>query len=416
MAWGADGRLYLASERGTVLSYAYDSATGALTGAKSSVVDIPCLGIAFQGSTMYLSSPNGSIYRLRDENANGKYGEAKETRVAIVTGVPQGDHNLDNLQIKGNTLYVGIGPRTINGYTGEWTSGSRDDYGGQGFWNGGIGKTWGDSAYGGTISWIQDLTKVPDTTGAANAYKASIIDQTLIQQDAAPYTKFVNKLVVHSAGTRNPFGLALDKNGALFFSVNFNRTNTTGDGKCGFGLHGDVFDDDFDNDVYDQFFKASVGADYGYTNQNWRGKASMLTPAAAGYHLVKSITYDQLYSAGPFVPYDPAHPNGLGPSSSSDGFCFFYSTFLPKELQGNAFLARFNTSITEASGKLNRTITYGDVVAIHPKTGEVHRIAYGFNHALAVISDGNDRIIVADHDVPGATGGALYALQAIMAP
>jgi len=414
MAWGADGRLYIASDAGMVLSYAYDPSSGTLSNLKTAVTGISCLGIGFQGATMYLSSTNGSIYRLRDENKNGVYGQAKETRVAIVTGIPQGDHNLDNIQIKGDTLFVGVGLRTINGRTGEWTSGSNDDYGGSGFWSGGIGKTWGDSAYGGTICWIQDLTKVPDRAGAANVYVGPGIDQDRVQNDGTPYKAAKDKLVVHSAGARNPFGLALDQNGNLYFTNNFNRTNTNGDGTAGFGLHGDVFDSDFSDDTYDQFFRASRGADYGYTNENWRGAAPILTPGTVGYHRVRSITYDQLFNPGPYTIYNPAQPKGLGPSSSSDGVAFFYSDLLPAELQGNAFIARYNGSITEAPGKAQRTLTYGDLVAVNPATGRVRRIAVGFNHALAVLADGHGRLLVADHDfVRGdVNGGKIYSISA----
>src|SRR3954454_17802444 len=60
----------------------------------------------------YLTSFDGSIYRLGDANHDGSWGGAGELKVPIVQNVPAGDHNLDNLQIVGNTLYVGVGDRT----------------------------------------------------------------------------------------------------------------------------------------------------------------------------------------------------------------------------------------------------------------------------------------------------------------
>ena len=336
MTWGPDNRVYVSSDNNGVQSYAYNKSTGTLSDSRQAVSGINGLGIAFHGGDMYLSSLNGSIYKLTDSNHNGIFGETNETKVAIVTGIPIGDHSVDNIQIKGNTLYVGIGLRTINGRRGEWTSGSHDDYGGKGFWSGGIGKTWGDSAYGGTISWIQDLTKVADTTGSANVYGNTTVTDALIH-DASPFSNAVNKLTIHSAGTRNPFGLALDKNGDLYFSANFNRTDTNGDGTSGFGLHGDVFNGDFSKNVHDQFFKASQGGDYRYANDVWRGNTPFLNPNATGYHQVKSLTFDNLDNKGPYTLTDPANPDGLGPSSSSDGFSFFYSSNL-KQLSGDAFL------------------------------------------------------------------------------
>jgi hypothetical protein len=112
---------------------------------------------------------------------------------------------------------------------GVWTSGTLDDLGGKGFFNGGIGRTWGDSAYNGTIAWIQDLTMVANQTGAANAFTTEppVFSQALIQKDAGPFTtEGAGELVVHSAGTRNPFGLCLDSEGRLWFTNNFNRTVT----------------------------------------------------------------------------------------------------------------------------------------------------------------------------------------------
>jgi hypothetical protein len=202
----------------------------------------------------------------------------------------------------------------------------------------------------------------------------------------------------------------LDKDGNLYFTNNFNRVASNGNGTAGFGLDGDVFSDDFSNNVYDQFFKARAGADYGYTDDNWRGVNPMLTTTAPGYHRQLPVTYDQLFNPGPYVFYNPDKPDGLGPSSSSDGFCFCYSANLPASLLGNAFIARYNTSITEAPGALQRTIVYGDVVAVNPTSGKVQRIATGFTHALAVLSDGANNLLIADYNPPNSTGGEIYTL------
>jgi glucose/arabinose dehydrogenase len=360
MAWGPDGRLYMATDNAGVLSYAYNADKGLLSGGRVAAPGVSGVGLGFAGDTMYCSTLDGNLVRLRDQNKNGVYGETGETKVAIVKGIPTGDHAVDQILISGKTLYVGIGLRTINGRKGEWTSGSRDDFGGSGFWGGGIGKTWGDSAWGGTISWIRNLDLVPDTEDAANPYPVAnrLFSEQFIL-DAAPFSDATNKLVVHSAGTRNPFGLAFDKEGTIFFTVNFNRTNTNGDGTSGFGLHGDVLDGDFSNDVNDQLFRASKGADYGYANDNWRGVATMLTPGTTGYKRFKSITFDNLWNKGPYKFPVPGQPQGLGPHSSSNGCAFGYGTWLPTELQGRLFIARWNTTVTEANTDPKvRSLTY----------------------------------------------------------
>src|SRR5262249_53805587 len=152
-----------------------------------------------------------------------------EVKVPIVQNLPPGDHNVDNLQIVGNTLYVGIGDRTINGGTGLNTGGVLDDFGGTGMFVGGAGKTFGESAYNGTISWIRDLSAVPNTPNAAGLFKDT--SQATIQTESAPFTSTdPGKLVVYAAGARNPYGLALDHQGSLFFTNNYDRAETLGNG------------------------------------------------------------------------------------------------------------------------------------------------------------------------------------------
>ena len=353
MTFGPNGLLYVMTTDAGPISFVYDAQTEALSSPIKAAPQVKGIGIAFHGTEMYLTSFDGTIHKLNDSNGNGIWGEAGELDVAIVTGIPQGDHNTDQLQVVGNTLYVGIGRRTINGHLGAWTSGTLDDLGGKGFFYGGIGRTWGDSAYNGAIAWIRDLTAVINQTGSANAWNTEppIFSQALIQHDSGPFqTQGAGKLVVHSAGARNPFGLCLDNHGNLWFTNNFNRTATLGNGQAGFGLRGDQLDSNFSRDVQDQLFLAIPGVDYGYTDVNWCGINLMLTPTEAGYHRATSVTFDNLFNKGPYTIHDPANPDGLGPSSSSDGCSFWYSTGLPAELQGNIFIARYNSPITESPG------------------------------------------------------------------
>jgi glucose/arabinose dehydrogenase len=367
MAWGPDGRLYVATAFGDVISYAYNIKTGALTERKTAVPNVAGLGIAFYHQNMYVSTFNG-ILKLDDKNGNGIWGEtsAGELKVPIVTGIPVGDHDVDQLQIQGSTLYVGLGRRTLNGYSGAYTSAQLDDFGGKGFDYGGTGTTLGDCAYGGTIGWIKNLDAVPDTPGAANVYTSSAITPSLIQDDSPYTTQANNKLVVHSAGARNPFGLCFDAAGRLWFTNNYNRNPTRGDGTVGPGYFEDMPGPDFSHDIQDELFQASPGADYGYADANWRGTNPMLTPGTPGYHRVLSTTFDNLYNPGPYTLHDPANPDGLGPSSSADGCGFFYSGHLPASLYGSIFIARWNDAITEsANGGVQHTLKYSDIVAVN---------------------------------------------------
>ena len=112
--------------------------------------------------------------------------------------------------------------------------------------------------------------------------------------------------------------------------------------------------------------------------------------------------------------HDPANPDGLGPSSSADGCGFFYSAHLPTSLYGNVFVTRWNDSITEApNGGVQHTLKYSDLVAVDTATGHVQRVASGFAHPIAVLSDGGDRLLVADFGASG--GGTIYALHTFAA-
>ena len=163
--------------------------------------------------------------------------------------------------------------------------------------------------------------------------------------------------------------------------------------------------------MHDQLFRAVPGADYGYTDVNWRGVNPMLTPGMPGYQRVTSITFDNLFNKGPYTIHDPANPDGLGPSSSADGCAFWYSTGLPAELQGNIFIVRYNRTITE-SGGLKRSLTYSDLVAIDVTTGTVRRVAFGFANPLAVLADDHSgRLLIADYG-----DHVVYSLQIVPAP
>ncbi len=400
MTFGPNGRIYVMTIDAGPISYAYDPTTGNLSAPIMVAPSIRGIGIAFHGADLYLSTFGGTIHKLKDGNGNGVYGESGELDVAIVTGIPQGDHNIDQIQIAGDTLYVGIGRRTINGRFGAWTSGALDDLGGKGFFSGGTGRTYGDSAYNGTIGWIQNLNSVVEQTGSANAWSTipPVLSQSLIQKDAGPFqTVGLGKLVVHSAGTRNPFGLCLDQGGNLWFTNNYNRAQTLGNGQTSFGLRGDQLNSDLSVDIYDQLFRASPGADYGYFDANWRNVNPMLTPSAPGYRLVKSTTFDNSYNKGPYTLHDPANPDGMGPSASADGCAFAYNPSLPADLVGNIFIARYKGTITEGPGGAMRSLTYGDLVAVNPTSGKVRRVASGFGNPLAVLSDdATGRILVAD--------------------
>jgi glucose/arabinose dehydrogenase len=406
MAWGPDGRLYASRFVGGAVSFRYDAATGLLDDMKAAS-EISGLGIAFAPGRgeMYLSSMNG-LWRLTNTSGSGQWGSgAGDVKVQIVSEIPTGNHAVNQLQIQGNTLYVGIGTRTYNGGTNNPSPPGQDP-----------ADNAGESAYNGTISWIRDLSQVANTTDAARVLGAPNV--ATIQNNGSPFTTTdPGKLAVHSAGARNPYGLALDAQGSLFLNNNYHRALTNGDGT--------VVDSPFDQQVnnlalavHDQLFKAQLGGDYGYRNDNWRGlrdpsvKADVLDPANPNHLAVRSITPDNLWNTDPNFQrlHDPANPVGLGPSSSSNGLAFWSDSWLPEELRGNAFIARWTEAAVERAPGTN-TLIYQDLVAADPTTGQVRRVAQGFDNPLAVLNDGSGRLLVSDFG-----NGRIYRLSAVPEP
>ncbi len=271
-------------------------------------------------------------------------------------------------------------------------------------------------AYGGTISWIRNLNAVPDVEAAANAYAdSSTITQNLVQVDDSPIDPAilgaVDKLVVHSAGTRNPFGLCLSPTGSLWFTNNYNRADTSGDGTAGY-YQLDATQPDFARSVQDQIFLAVENGDYGFANDNWRPLNPMLDPTSGTYQRVLSKTFDNLFNSGPYQLHDPANPDGLGPNSAPAGCGFLDTPALPADLRGRIFVTRWTHSVTEATAAgdpIQQTLTYADLVAVDPNTGGVVRVAQDFEHPIAVLADGTQRLLVADYP-RGAIGGRLFAI------
>jgi glucose/arabinose dehydrogenase len=202
-----------------------------------------------------------------DHDGDGDFTDSGSQTAAIVRGIPRDDHGLNHIQIVGDSLYVGNGVRTRNGDFQTFT-----------------GDTFGESAYGGTILKIVNLNNVETVNDSAGFYPptpnsaqyANLVNGT-DPVASSPFTSVADdKLRVVASGARNPFGLAVDKNGDLFFTNNFQRVenhifdrNNTGPSASLDAFGGDGFSDD----VHDQFFKVAELADYGYRNTNWQNNS-----------------------------------------------------------------------------------------------------------------------------------------------
>ncbi len=354
-----------------------------------------------------------SNLRVLTQDQNGVWGgPSGGTDTIIVQNIPAGWHQADQIIIKQNadgtsTLYVGIGVRTKDGALDYPNPGNARDM-----------------AYGGTISEILDLKQVNGLVTDSAGFGLTGVATSNSDPDysnAGPYTSTaVNKLIIQSSGARNPFGLALDGSGDLWFTNNFNRSQSDGtfngtiDPSTGL-LYGITTGDpapgpDLANNAYDQFFEDAPLADYGYNNSNWRNDAADDNPSVtseaavnAGFfnfaeHGVRSTTFDNLVAPpGGFAEYNESDINqiqGLGPSTSADGAAFYTGTRFPATYQGDAFIARWNSTVSDSTG---HSITYNDLVAVDPTTGNVRIIANQFDNPVAVLYDGSGNMIIADY-------------------
>jgi hypothetical protein len=423
LAWGpgpdpSKTYLYVASNVHGVRRLEYDAAAGALSNRVDVVPTISGNGIAFHTDDLgqdamylvdgYVSGADSSLrlsrlWRIIDADGDGVFASGGDVSAVIVWGVPRDDHGLNHLQIRGDSLFLGSGVRTRNGAVQTFS-----------------GDTYGESAYGGAILTIDDLNAVATAANAAGfaAYPehpdattyAAAIGGTTAGSELPFTTTASDRLRVHSAGTRNPFGLAFDPSGALWFTVNFHRSSHHDYDRSVLdaSAEGDAFQGSSNDDIHDQVFRAAPLADYGYRNSNWQNDtdaqaAGFFAGVADPTQLTPAHAFDNLDldgSGGPDLDsldpawdalHVPASPEGLGPSSALTGLDFCWSG-LPPRYHVHAFLARWNGQNGIIDG-----LDYRDVVLVHPVTGAVERVASGFNAPTDVLADAEGNLLVVSY-------------------
>lgn len=422
--------LYVSSATHGIRRLDYDPLSGAL----SNRVDVlPALlgnGVALRNnglgqlelyaSESYFSanSPTSRLSRLRrfiDLDGDGVFAGVGDVDAAIARGIPHDDHGMNQIQIDGDTLYVGYGIRTRNGALQTFS-----------------GDAFGESAFGGAILVIDDLEAVATLDDAAG-FPAYLPDPTLLQYEQiidgtavgteVPYTSVASdKLRVHSSGARNPFGLALDAAGDLWFTVNFQRVNNSVFDRSIVGATADVdaFDGASNDDIHDQMFRALDKADYGYRNGNWQSNpaaqgAGFFAGIADPAQITASHTFDNYDPDGAGSNdtdsidlaydafHDPSLPVGLGPHAAVTGLAFAPSAFADS-YQGGAFVARWNGQFGILDG-----LDYRDVVWVRGASGKVERVIRGFTAPIDVLDDGNGHLLIASHY------GSIWRLSATQA-
>jgi hypothetical protein len=383
MAWGPDAaggvpRLFVATVEDGIHRFDYDTA-GPLTN-RVQVSPVGSLGVAFHddpllngagGAVMYLSEYRGAgvnalIRRITDTNGDDVWGGPGDVNQEIINRIPLGNipwgHHVNQLLIDGDTLFVGIG----------------------------VGSNAGDneSAYTGTISWIEDLTRLSGDTTTPDVAGLRVGNW---RGDARPFTSTARgKLRVHSSGTRNPFGLALDGDGELWVTVN----QIDGPRPWQPGEY---------TSPQDQLFRTFHKADYAYQDgvlfwqrnavHDWRADSDVI---AAGFFdpAKRAISRTRDLPDQSYVAADPSAtsglPHGLGPNSSADGFDFYDGNGLSVRWHKDAFVTRQSQSIQPPMGP------YLDVCVVDLDCGEVVRVADGFSAPLDALADELGNILVGE--------------------
>lgn len=355
MAFGPDGKLYVATFTNGVKRYDY-SPTGELTNGVT-VWSRPnntaagqlngSLGIAFHqdatlGTVMYLSPAVSSafiptinrvqsIVRLTDNNGNGSWGEtgAGEVNQAIVNNLRVTDlHQTNQILIADDTLYVGIGSRTRTG-------GQVSEYGGT------ANVDDGEFAYTGSINWIRDLVTLSDDVTTPNIAGFTINQHHTSTQ---PLTSTdPGKLTVYSTGFRNVFGLGMDGEGQVWATMNQNENPLKPD-----ELHRSNFQDDHGfpkiNEVSGDWKQNQAAIDAGFFQ-------TFKEPVAT-----------------------------LGNNASANGLDF---TDRNGAYEGYAFTVRYSLG--------------SDLLAVNPRSGAIQTIATGFSGPIDVLRDPVGNLLVATH-------------------
>ena len=191
-----------------VSRYDFDPVSGALSNEVMVATNLDhkeLIGLGFHGTNLYVTFDyggsrtvrpgDGRIARYFNPNSNGVY----QSRHDFVYGIDKGDHDVDMIKFKGDTLYVGIGAASRNGDPAR------------------------DNIYTKTIARIVDVNQIVSITSQIGTnYKGPI------NYLASP-TEWVNtngvdgQLRYFASGFRNPFGINFDADGDLWVSSNGNN-------------------------------------------------------------------------------------------------------------------------------------------------------------------------------------------------
>ncbi len=381
---GDNNHVYVATAGGGVLRYDYDpnGANGNAvfsnqqTAVPTAITNVGgvngSLGLAFHedptlGTVMYIAPAvpfvaGGSfvrvqtIVRLTDVDNDGVWGEAGELNQTIVNSVAVTTlHEINQMRVVGDTLYVNIGIRTQNG--GQ-TAAQNQAIGGTGVDQSDPGET----AYTGCLCFIEDLTLLSNDTTTTNiagftingiSAGGTLTNDDRVREDIQPFISTdPSKLRNYSTGFRNNYGLGIDDDGEIWVSMNQNENPNAQD-----QLHRGVT------------FKSD--------NEFFKGNDRMGDWKTTGDEATGSLTVDNLavLNAGWF---DPGNSNPafslLGFNVSANGMAFYPSDFPNTPLAGDVLVCR-----NSGGGS--------DIIHVDEATGGTQLVVEGLAGALDIERD-----------------------------
>lgn len=402
MNFGSDGGLYVAVVDGgkagasnTEGIWRFDYSTSGLANP-TRISTLPTTSLAFHtsGGTEYLYATDaadifgagfgvqrGILRRMTDSNGDGIWGGVGDINQVLVDNVPVArEHRMNQITFSGNTLITGIGSMTTDGHA--------------------------EGAYNTTIGFIEDVTQLGT---AANAARLGGPNTFLnagneLTDNTTPFTSTAaDKFRVHSVGVRNAFGVVTDPDGVSYATMN-NDQNIPGIGTPSelffrlqrYGNYG--FRQDYDPDAGPVgFLDDRDGNDNETPFVEFSGVGD--GPGEAGFSETKNVA--SITAEGVVPSYNPDLPNGsLGPSAAVGGVDFNTNNGLMLGYHKDAFIGRWNQ---------------GDIVAVDIDTGEVERIAHGFNRALEVVRDPFGNILLSEAPSGDTDRARIFLIQGVRA-
>ena len=281
-----------------------------------------------------------SIFRVTDNNEDGRFGFGDDQSVAIVNNIRSTTlHQVNQLEVRDDTLFVNIGSSTNTG--------------------GLIRETFpGESQYTGTLSFIPDLNAVGASTNAAgfsfvNSGNATDlngdgslnqfeIDDAAARTDTQAFTSTADdKLRIYATGFRNNFGLGIRDDGAIFIGENENQRPQ----------------------VEDQLNQVSFQSDHGFPSEN---------------DILDFRTNQDALDAGFFDDLQGGIP--VGDNSSAVGLTFLGESAGP-EFDGDVLLSRFAA---------------GDILLVDAVSGESFTVVGDVQQGLDIARDPFGNFLITD--------------------